>query len=57
MNNEQEELVWLPKSLVSKIKEVKDIKAIEREILKYVEETKNSLRLDTEAMDEDIIQY
>lgn len=54
---EERDLVWLPKSLAGKIKEVQDVRAIEAEILKYVEQTKNSLKLDTESMDEEIIQY
>jgi len=54
---EKKDLVWLPESLVKKVKEVQDVKAIEAEILKYVEQTKNSLKLDTEAMDEQIVVY
>lgn len=57
VKTEKKDLVWLPISLANKIKEVNDIKAIEKEILKYAEETKNSLKLDTENMDEEIIQY
>lgn len=57
MKTEERDLVWLPKSLANKIKEVEDIKTIEKEILNYVCEIKNSLKLNTESMDEEIIQY
>lgn len=53
----EKDLVWLPISLAAKVKEADDVKAIEREILSYVESTKNSLQLDIESMDDSIIQY
>lgn len=54
---EKTDLVWLPLSLCKKVKAATDAKAIEREIVKYVEETKENMRIDIESMDEDIVQY
>lgn len=54
---EEKDIVWLPKSLAEKVKNVTDDKALEREILSYVEETGKYLRGDVEAMEEQIVVY
>src|SRR5688572_20798439 len=54
---EEKEIVWLPKSLAEKVKQITDGKLLELEILKYAEESKSSLRQDIESIEEDVLQY
>jgi chromosome segregation ATPase len=51
------EIVWLPASLAQKVKHITDGKLLEAEILKYAEQSKDSLRIDIESIGEDIVQY
>jgi predicted RNase H-like nuclease (RuvC/YqgF family) len=54
---EERDIVWLPRSLATKVNYVTDAEALNREILNYVEETKKDLRINIESMEEDIILY
>lgn len=53
----EREIVWLPKSLAIKVKEVDDVKAIEELILNHVAECKGTLAAEVDNMDDDIIQF
>lgn len=53
----ERDLVWLPKELAARIKELEGLEALETEIKKYVAETYSSLKIDVESMDEEIVQY
>lgn len=53
----EKELVWLPKELAAKIKDIEGVEGLRKEILSYVDETKRDLRNDIEMMDEDILLY
>jgi len=57
IENEPTDLVWLPVSLVKKIKEVQDNRGIENEIMSYIEETKLDLKQQIESIDEDVLLY
>lgn len=54
---EEKDLIWLPKSLVKKIKDIEDTKTIEAEIYKYIEESKKDLRINLESLDDDVLLY
>lgn len=56
MNNEKD-LIWLPKQLAQKIKDVEDVKKLEAEIISYCQEVEQSLKTDVECMDDTIIQF
>ena len=53
----EKDLVWLPKELADKVKDLTDTDALNREILKFLEETKADLRVTVESIDEDILLY
>ena len=55
--NEPTDLVWLPVSLVKKIKEIQDSIGIENEIMSYIAETKLDLKQQIESIDDDVLLY
>jgi chromosome segregation ATPase len=56
MNNETE-LVWVPKELAQKIKDVNGNEETDRQILSYVAEMKDEIRNYIANIDDDIIQF
>jgi hypothetical protein len=54
MEEEEKDLVWLPKNLCKKIKELEDT---DKFILDYIEESKKDIQLNIEAFDEEILIY
>lgn len=60
LTNEQiepKEIVWLPAGLAKKVKDIQDVKYLEDEIVKYVEQSKRNFKIEIESIDEDILQY
>lgn len=60
MNNttiEEKDLVWLPKSLAEKVKQLEEGREQEKLVLTYLEESKSSLKADLETLDEDVAIY
>lgn len=57
MEKEAREIVWLPKSIADKVKDIDSVQAIEAEILKYVENIKSDTRVSIEGIDDDIVQF
>ena len=53
----EKDLIWLPKELADKVKDLTDADALNREILNYLEESKADLRITVESIDEDILLY
>lgn len=54
---EEKDLVWLPKSLADKIKQIEDGRLLEAEIMRYAEQSKENLRIETESIEGDVLQY
>jgi len=60
MNNylsEEKEIVWLPKSIASQIKDLNDKKMEEEIILKYIDESRSDIKHFLENLDDDLLQY
>jgi len=57
IESEPTDLVWLPVSLVKKIKDVQDSKGIENEIMSYIAETRLDLKQQIESIDDDVLLY
>lgn len=54
---EEKEIVWLPKSIAKKVKEMTDDRLLNEAIDMYFEESKKKIRGNLEALEEDVIQY
>jgi hypothetical protein len=54
---QEKEFVYLPIDLAKKVKGLEDVKEIENEILKYVADSKLSLRQDIANIDDEIVVY
>ena len=55
--HEQQELVWLPKSIASKLEGLVDGRVVEAEIDSYFEKSKNEIASNIEMLDEMVIEY
>lgn len=51
------ELVWLPKELADKVKALDNGDAYESEILKFVDDSRRSLKSDIAVLDEEVLMY
>lgn len=51
---EEKDLVWLPKSLCKKIKELEDT---DKFILDYIEESKKDIKLNIDSLDDEVLVY
>lgn len=57
LTEEATEIVWLPKSLAIKIKELKDGESQSKLIVEYIESMKRELKINIESMDEDVLIF
>ena len=57
LKSEDKDLVWLPKPLCKKIKELDNGAAIEKEIMKYFDSAMGEISTSVECMDDEVIRY
>jgi len=57
MSNSEKELVWLPKDLAKRVKDITDADAINRVMDEFIETSKKELRINIECIDEDVLLY
>jgi hypothetical protein len=56
-SQQETELVWLPKGLAKRVKEVTDAAQIENEVVKFIEETKKDFRQELATFDDDVLMF
>lgn len=54
---EEKDLVWLPKSVAARIKELEKASEQGDLVLEYVEQSKRDLKTSLESLEDDVIQY
>lgn len=54
---EEKDLVWLPKSLAAQVKEIESPKQMEALIFKYIDESREDVKLNLETLDDCLITY
>jgi predicted RNase H-like nuclease (RuvC/YqgF family) len=57
VHTEEKELVWLPKEVAARVKQLEDAKKSGDLVLEYVEQSKRDLKTSLESLEDDVIRF
>lgn len=55
--SEERDLIWLPRSLAGKVKELESPQQMEALILEFIEQSKQDIKISLDSLDESLITY